>query len=88
MRLAAVDTILENLKEIEETVGIRPEECIQMTVSGNTTMVHFLLGLDAFCVFAAPYAVWADQPGFLKGIEIGIPVNGYVFCYPGKSNYL
>ena len=88
VRLAAVDTILENLKEIEETVGIRPEECIQMTVSGNTTMVHFLLGLDAFCVFAAPYAVWADQPGFLKGIEIGIPVNGYVFCYPGKSNYL
>lgn len=88
VRIAAVGTILENLKEIEEMTGIRPEECIQMAVSGNTTMIHFLLGLDAFCVFSTPYAVWADRPGFLKGTEIGIPVNGYVFCYPGKSNYL
>lgn len=85
---ASIDTILENLKEIEEMMGIRPEECIQMAVSGNTTMIHFLLGLDAFCVFSTPYAVQADRPGFLLGTELGIPVNGYVFCYPGKSNYL
>lgn len=88
IRRAAVDTILENLEEIEEKAGIRPEECIQMVVSGNTTMIHFLLGLDAFCVFSTPYAVRTDRPGFLSGEELGIPVNGYVFCYPGKSNYL
>lgn len=88
MRQAAVDTILENLKEIEDMTGIRPGECIQMAVSGNTTMIHFLLGLDAFCVFSTPYAVRADRPGFLLGEELGIPVSGYVFCYPGKSNYL
>lgn len=88
MRQAAVDTILENLKELEEKSGIRAEECIQMAVSGNTTMIHFLIGLDAFCVFSTPYAVRVDRPGFLKGTDLGIPVNGYVFCYPGKSNYL
>lgn len=88
MHRAAVESILENLEEIEKMTGIHPEECIQMTVSGNTTMIHFLLGLDAFCVFSTPYAVRADRPGFLRGEELGIPVNGYVFCYPGKSNYL
>ncbi|MCC8137095.1 MAG: ASKHA domain-containing protein [Clostridiales bacterium] len=68
--------------------GNRMGRCISMVVAGNTTMTHFLLGMDAFCVFSTPYAVQADQPGFLKGTELGIPIPGYVFCYPGKANYL
>ena len=59
-----------------------------MVISGNTTMIHFLLEMDAFCVFSTPYAVHADAPGFLRGTDIGIPVKGYVYCIPGKSNYL
>ena len=51
-------------------------------------MVHFFLGLDAFCVFQTPYAVQADRPGFLPAAELELPVSGYVYCYPGKSNYL
>lgn len=88
IRKAAVDTILDNLKELEKETGIAAKSCIQMVVGGNTTMIHFLLGLDAFCVFYTPYAVRADQPGFLTGKDLGIPVSGYVYCYPGKSNYL
>ena len=59
-----------------------------MVVSGNTTMIHFLLGMDAFCVFYTPYAVRADSPGFLRAADLEIPVSGYVYCYPSKSNYL
>lgn len=89
LRTAAVETICENIREIEEKTGICSEkDVIQMTVSGNTTMIHFLLGMDAFCVFSAPYAVHADAPGFLRGTDIGIPIKGYVYCIPGKSNYL
>lgn len=62
--------------------------CISMVIAGNTTMMHFLLGLDAFCVFSSPYAVWADQPGFIRGTDLDIPIPGYVYCYPGKANYL
>ncbi|MCD8013036.1 MAG: ASKHA domain-containing protein [Lachnospiraceae bacterium] len=63
-------------------------QCISMVVAGNTTMTHFLFGLDAFCVFSSPYAVSADQPGFLKADRLDIPLPGYVYCYPGKANYL
>lgn len=63
-------------------------QCISMVVAGNTTMIHFLLGLDAFCVFSSPYAVLADQPGFLKAVDLDLPLSGYVYCYPGKANYL
>lgn len=88
IRKATIDSILENLRELKEETGIDAESCIEMVISGNTTMIHFLLGMDAFCVFSTPYAVRADKPGFFRGEELGIPVSGYVFCYPGKSNYL
>lgn len=88
LRLATVNTILDNMKEIEENTGISPGQCIQMTAAGNETMIHFLIGMDAFCIFSTPYAVRADKPGFLKGKELGIPIKGFVYCYPGKSNYL
>ncbi|MCD7767080.1 MAG: ASKHA domain-containing protein [Lachnospiraceae bacterium] len=79
---------LETNAAEEDSDGNRIGRCISMVVAGNTTMTHFLLGMDAFCVFSTPYAVQADQPGFLKGTELGIPIPGYVFCYPGKANYL
>ncbi len=88
MRGAALESILEVLKKLEKKTGIQAEQCIQMVVAGNTTMIHFFLGLDAFCVFQTPYAVQVDRPGFLLAAELGIPVKGYVYCYPGKSNYL
>ena len=63
-------------------------KCLSMVVAGNTTMIHFLLGIDAFCVFYTPHAVHADRPGFQPAKDLDIPLNGYVYCYPAKSNYL
>lgn len=88
MRQATVASIGDVMKKLEEKTGICAGECIQMVVSGNTTMIHFLIGLDAFCVFFTPYAVRADRPGFLPAAELDLLVSGYVFCFPGKSNYL
>ncbi|MGI6009949.1 MAG: ASKHA domain-containing protein [Ruminococcus sp.] len=89
LRQATIYSIRDNLEELEKQTGISSEDCIQMVIAGNMTMIHFLLGMDAFCVFHTPYAVRADQPGFIAGKELlGIPLPGYVYCYPGKSNYL
>lgn len=88
IRRATVDTFRELMDVLWKTSGIDTKNCISMVVSGNTTMIHFLIGMDAFCVFSSPYAVRADVPGFYKGSELDIPVQGYVYCYPGKANYL
>ncbi|MDO4297116.1 MAG: ASKHA domain-containing protein [Lachnospiraceae bacterium] len=88
IRQATVDTFTELMKKLQQVTGVDTEKCISMVVAGNTTMIHFLIGLDAFCVFSSPYAVRADEPGFYTGKELGIPVPGFVFCYPGKANYL
>lgn len=88
IRKAAVDSINETVRMLEKRTGIKGSDCIQMVIAGNTTMIHFLLGMDAFCVFYTPYAVQGDRPGFIRGRDLGIPVGGYVYLYPGKSNYL
>ena len=61
---------------------------LSMVIAGNTTMIHFLLGMDAFCVFYTPHAVHVDCPGFQLARDLDIPLKGYVYCYPAKSNYL
>ena len=64
------------------------QSALSMVIAGNTTMIHFLLGMDAFCVFYTPHAVHADRPGFLLARDLDFPLKGYVYCYPAKSNYL
>ena len=64
------------------------QSALSMVIAGNTTMIHFLLGMDAFCVFYTPHAVHADCPGFQLACDLDIPLKGYVYCYPAKSNYL
>ena len=64
------------------------QSALSMVIAGNTTMIHFLLGMDAFCVFYTPHAVHADCPGFQLARDLDIPLKGYVYCYPAKSNYL
>lgn len=88
LRLAAVRSFEKAFEKIREKTGVAPQEYASMTVAGNMTMIHFLVGMDAFCIFSAPYAVHADRPGFLWAKDLGFPFEGYVYCYPAKANYL
>ena len=56
--------------------------------AGDTTMIHFLLGLDAWTVFASPYAPVTMDPGFLWGEELGMVFEGLVYMIPAASNYV
>ena len=83
VRRATVESICECMDKLDAS-----HSALSMVIAGNTTMIHFLLGLDAFCVFYTPHAVHADCPGFQLARDLDIPLKGYVYCYPAKSNYL
>lgn len=85
---ATVKTFQKVFSALRDKTGIDEQEYSAMTVAGNTTMIHFLIGMDPFCIFASPYAVQADRPDFLAAAELGFSFPGYVYCYPGKANYL
>ena len=83
VRRATVESICECMDKLDAS-----HSALSMVIAGNTTMIHFLLGIDAFCVFYTPHAVHADCPGFQLARDLDIPLKGYVYCYPAKSNYL
>ena len=88
IRLATIRSFQKAFRAIQEKTGVAPEDYAAMTIAGNMTMMHFLIGMDAFCIFSAPYAVRADHPDFLRAEELGFPFAGYVYCYPAKANYV
>lgn len=88
IRQATLDSFFEVLSLLEDDSGIPKEKYTAMVVSGNTTMLHFFLGLDAFAVFAAPYAPHGTKFGFYSARELGLPQLGYVYCVPCRANYL
>ena len=88
LQKATAETFNQLLEQLTDSTGINASQCPAMTVSGNTTMIHFLLGLDAWTVFASPYAPVTADPGFFWGRELGIDFEGLLYIIPAASNYV
>ena len=85
---ATVETFRQLLEALTDATGINAAKCPVMIVSGNTTMIHFLLGLNAWTVFASPFAPVSSDPGFLWGEEVGMAFEGLLYIIPSASNYI
>lgn len=88
LQKSTVDTFNDLLNQLTINTGIPASSCPVMILSGNTTMIHFLLKLDAWTVFASPYAPVVTDPGFFSGKELGMNFSGYVYMIPAASNYI
>ena len=88
LQRATADTFRQLLDQLTDATGIDARNLPIMIVSGNTTMIHFLLGLDAWTVFADPYAPISTDPGFLWGNEVGMDFEGLLYVIPAASNYV
>ena len=88
LQKATSDTINELMAQLAEENGIEKDSCPVMILSGNTTMIHFLLMLDAWTVFASPYAPVTLDPGSFFGWELGLDFGGVVYMIPAASNYV
>ena len=88
LRRATLETFGALLDAISEASGIPARACPVMAVSGNTAMIHFLLGLDGWTVFASPYAPVTMEPGWMQGGELDMDFPGMVYFIPAASNYV
>lgn len=88
LQLATIQTFELLLDRLTEQTGINAKACPVMIVSGNTTMIHFLLELDAWTVFASPYAPVSSAPGWFRGAELGMDFQGLIYIIPAASNYV
>ncbi|MBO7738767.1 MAG: DUF4445 domain-containing protein [Oscillospiraceae bacterium] len=85
---ATAETFNRLLARLSEKTGVDVSACPAMIISGNTTMIHFLLKLDAWTVFASPYAPVTSAPGWFFGSELGMDFHGMVYIIPAASNYV
>jgi len=88
LQKATVRTFEALLAELTEQTGIAAAELPVMILSGNTAMIHFLLKLDAWTVFASPYAPVTMDAGFFWGRELDMIFEGLVYIIPAASNYI
>lgn len=85
---ATTQTFDALLQQLSHATGIDAAACPLMVISGNTTMIHFLLKLNAWTVFAAPFAPVSTAPGFFWGKELELDFEGLVYIVPSASNYI
>ena len=88
LQRVTVETFEHLLSRLTESTGIEAARSPIMIVSGNTTMIHFLLKLNAWTVFASPFAPVSTDPGFLWGRELDMDFGGLVYIVPSASNYI
>ncbi len=90
MQKSVVGTLNGLVKQLAERCAVAPEEVTAAVASGNTTMVHFLLGLDPSRICREPYSPAVNNPGFLRAQEIGLEINplAILYCLPGVSSYV
>ena len=88
LQYATANTFSNLLSAVTESTGIPAAKCPVMIVSGNTAMIHFLLKLNAWTVFASPYAPVTSDPGYFWGRELEMDFDGLVYIIPAASNYV
>ena len=88
LRMATVETFNLLMEEITGESGVDAKRLPVMILSGNTAMIHFLLGLDGWTVFASPYAPVTANPDMLWGRELDMDFSGLVYIVPAAGNYV
>ncbi len=73
---------------ITDETGVDVRKCPVMILAGNTTMMHFLLKLDARTVFFSPFAPVTMDPGWIWGSDVGMNFAGMLYFVPSISNYI
>ena len=75
LRCRVLKTIDNLNKQAVKNHSIKPGEISNATISGNTTMIHLLLGLKPEYIRLEPYTPTLLQVPNLKAGEIGIEIN-------------
>jgi len=90
LQQALVADINQLVSTLASRNGVRARDITAAVCSGNTTMMHFLLGLPTGNIRRAPFiAVSTDSPPF-RAAEVGIKINprGLLFTIPGIGSWV
>ncbi len=69
---------------------IRRKDIYQIVFVGNTTMMHFLMGIPSKNIAVSPFIPVTTRPHRFRAAECGVRINpaGYAFVFPCLSAYI
>jgi uncharacterized 2Fe-2S/4Fe-4S cluster protein (DUF4445 family) len=69
---------------------VTPEQVVKVSISGNSTMMHLLLGIPAASIRLSPFVTAVNHPPLMTGRDVGLHVNpeAVVDCLPGVASYV
>jgi uncharacterized 2Fe-2S/4Fe-4S cluster protein (DUF4445 family) len=86
----AVETINEVLAELQDRNHVEPQDINEVSLAGNTTMTHLLLGIDPRFLRREPYIPTISLAPKLVAGELGLHVNplARVHAMPSVGSYV
>lgn len=85
-----VESINRMIKSICERVGISENNIYEITVAANSTMIHFLLGINTDSIGRSPYIPAFVRAKTVLASSIGLKINkrAKLYCLPSVSSYI
>ncbi len=90
LKLMALSTINNLTKQALATLEQDQSAIENVVISGNTTMVHLLLGLESKYIRREPYIPTVSEFPIIKAGELGLRAAAHagVFIMPGPASYV
>jgi len=90
MKNAIVENLNQMILNLVADVDIKLHQIVDMAISANTTMLHFLLAEDVGGIGRAPYKPSFIESKTLLAADVGIKINehAYIYCLPSVSGYI
>jgi uncharacterized 2Fe-2S/4Fe-4S cluster protein (DUF4445 family) len=90
MRSLVLDTINGLLTKSCERSRIEATEIVKCAVTGNSAMMHLLLGIPAESIRLMPFVTAVNHLPSLRAQEVGLDINpeAAVDCLPGVASYV
>ena len=89
LQAEVLDSINDLARELASRAGCAAGDIRAVSVSGNTTMVHLLLGLSPYHLCREPYIPLVNAPDPCHGAELGLAVFPFapVWIMPSIGSY-
>ncbi len=84
------ETLNQLIGRATRRANVNPQQIYKMTIAGNSTMIHLLLGLPPASIRLEPFVTAINQPPPLRAGELGLDINPLagVDCLPGVASYV
>ncbi len=89
LRLEIIGSVNTLAGELAEAAGLDVREIRAISVSGNTTMTHFFLGLDPYHLCREPYIPLVNSPDPCAAADLGLELHpaSPVWVLPSVGSY-